>query len=91
MKIAQINIRSVTNKNQLIKELFRDKKLDIMCLQETWLSRDYNFLNSTNHNIYNCIRNDGYGGVTIITKNTTNAVINQIICNHIEIISINVL
>lgn len=90
MKIAQLNIRSVKNKINYIKDLFNNEKIDILCLQETWLNQDYNFLGSNDYCIYNKIREDGYGGVSIITKSKFIGNIINFDLDHIENIAINI-
>ena len=84
MKIGQLNIRSINNKIDSIKSIFIEHNIDLLCLQETWLKDDFNFMNSNKFKVYNKIRTDGYGGVAIVCRSKTIASEIPITCENIE-------
>lgn len=68
MIIGHLNIRSINNKKSDLIEILNRKSIDVLCLQETWI-KDNNFELTNTHKIYIKNREDGYGGVAIVTKN----------------------
>ena len=75
LKLATFNIRSASsitdlyNKPEILKHLIHDKKIDILCLTETWLHPDtlpaiINSLLPPSFNISHCPRPQGGGGGT---------------------------
>ena len=73
VRIAQINCAGISKYTRSKLHSYVDeKKIDILCLQETWLKDDkFNFKKWT-PNINNAA--DGYGGVAILTHPTIKAV-----------------
>lgn len=69
--ILQINARSINANKILIETLIHKKNIDICIISETWLKENTQF-KLKNYNIHAKNRDDGYGGVAIITKNKFN-------------------
>lgn len=90
MKIGQLNIRSIYNKKEELKDVIRNHNLDIICLQETWIKED-NFNLMQSYKCFHRNRADGYGGVAIMVKNkiSTNEIL-FIDLTNIEIIGVEV-
>ena len=73
--MAVWNVHSLRNKSFIVNDFISDKKLDCMCLTETWLGLDSTvFLTETsppNYNFYFSTRSDkGYGGTASIISTT---------------------
>ena len=60
--LGHVNVNSLPNKLNHIRNLLEDNEVDILCVSETWLTADvYN--STVNIPGYNCIRADSPSGV----------------------------
>lgn len=89
LKILQVNTRSVKANILLLETLLISEDIDIGILCETWLKPNEVF-RIKNYNIFMNNRDDGYGGVAIITKQKLNANKINIEFNHIEAIEVKI-
>ncbi len=73
MRIAQINCSGISKfTRSKLHSYVDEKKIDVLCLQETWLKDDKFSFKKWTPNINNAT--DGYGGVAILTHPTVKAV-----------------
>lgn len=73
LKIMQINIRSLKHNIINLQCFVSSHNIDVICVCETWLPKPTDIYNSKvmsikNFNAHHYPREDGYGGVSILTK-----------------------
>ena len=80
VKLVSWNVQSLCNKIHIILQVLHDEKIDIACIQETWLSSESNLITSiikqAGFNIAHVFRSDKRGaGVAIIWKERLQSVV----------------
>ena len=65
VKLVSWNVQSLCNKIHIILQVLHDEKIDIACIQETWLSSESNLITSiikqAGFNIAHVFRSDKRG------------------------------